>query len=63
MKQMIECLYIEIEKRKNYLGEKTVETIYFGGGTPSVIESEKIKYLLEKIRSTYKVCKLSLIHI
>ena len=55
MKQMIECLYIEIEKRKNYLGEKTVETIYFGGGTPSILESEKIKYLLEKIRSTYQV--------
>ena len=50
MKQMTECLYIEIEKRKNYLGEKTVETIYFGGGTPSIVESEKIKYLLEKIR-------------
>ena len=47
MKQMIECLYIEIEKRKNYLDGKTVETIYFGGGTPSVLESEKIKYLLE----------------
>jgi len=52
---MIECLYIEIEKRKNYLGGKTVETIYFGGGTPSLLESEKIKYLLEKIHSTYKV--------
>ena len=57
MRQMIECLYIEIQKRKNYLDGKTVETIYFGGGTPSIVESEKIKYLLEKIRSTYKVCK------
>ncbi|MDC1024575.1 radical SAM family heme chaperone HemW [Flavobacteriales bacterium] len=57
MRQMIECLYIEIEKRKNYLDGKTIETIYFGGGTPSLLESEKIKYLLEKIRSTYKVSK------
>ena len=55
MKQMIECLYKEIEKRKNYLGGETVETIYFGGGTPSLLESEKIKYLLEKIHSTYQV--------
>jgi oxygen-independent coproporphyrinogen-3 oxidase len=57
MRQMIECLYIEIQKRKNYLNGKTVETIYFGGGTPSIVESEKIKYLLEKIQSTYKVSK------
>jgi oxygen-independent coproporphyrinogen-3 oxidase len=57
MKQMIECLYTEIEKRKNYLDGKTVETIYFGGGTPSLLESEKIKYLLEKIQSIYKVSK------
>ena len=57
MRQMIECLYIEIQKRKNYLDGKTVETIYFGGGTPSIVESEKIKYLLEKIQSTYKVSK------
>ena len=39
MSQMIECLYTEIEKRKNYLDGKTVETIYFGGGTPSLLES------------------------
>jgi oxygen-independent coproporphyrinogen-3 oxidase len=57
MRQMIECLYSEIEKRKNYLDGKTVETIYFGGGTPSLLESEKIKYLLEKIQSIYKVSK------
>ena len=52
---MIECLYIEIQKRKNYLNGKTVETIYFGGGTPSIVESEKIKYLLEKIQSSIDI--------
>ena len=55
MSQMIECLCLEIEERKHYLSGKTVETIYFGGGTPSLVDSEKIKYLLEKIQSTYKV--------
>ena len=55
MSQMIECLYLEIGERKNYLNGKTVETIYFGGGTPSLLESESIKYLLEKIHSTYQV--------
>ena len=51
MNQMIECLQLEIEERKHYLNGKTVETIYFGGGTPSLLDSEKIKYLLEKIHS------------
>ena len=57
MSKLIECLHLEIQERKHYLNGKTVETIYFGGGTPSLLDSEKIKHLLEKIHSTYKVSK------
>ena len=32
-----------------------VETIYFGGGTPSLLEIEDLKLQIEKIRSTYRV--------
>ncbi|MFV5703868.1 radical SAM family heme chaperone HemW [Flavobacterium sp. XS2P12] len=32
-----------------------VETIYFGGGTPSVLTSEEINFLIEAVYSNYKV--------
>jgi oxygen-independent coproporphyrinogen-3 oxidase len=43
----------ELEERKNYLKGETVETIYFGGGTPSAIEPEKIKLVLDTIYKNY----------
>ena len=33
---MIEAICKEIELRKNYLSNKTLDSIYFGGGTQSL---------------------------
>jgi oxygen-independent coproporphyrinogen III oxidase len=33
----------------------TIETIYFGGGTPSLCTKDEIQSIIEKIRSVYKV--------
>ncbi len=40
---MILSLIKEIELRKNELGNTIIETIYFGGGTPSVLNTEEIQ--------------------
>ena len=48
-------MLIEIESKKNYLKKNEIHTIYFGGGTPSFIESKKLDELLEKIKSLYKI--------
>ncbi len=45
----------EIELRKNYLKKKTLESIYFGGGTPSILSEEDLINLFNKINSTFKV--------
>lgn len=42
-------------KESRGLGE-SIETIYFGGGTPSLLDIEDCKLLIDKIRSTFKVC-------
>ena len=36
MPAMLDAMLMEIELRKDYLEEESVQTIYFGGGTPSV---------------------------
>ena len=51
---MVDSISKELSLRKEYLtGE--VNTIYFGGGTPSLLSSEQIGFLLNKISSTYDV--------
>ncbi len=51
---IIKALLAEITLRKNYLNE-TVETIYFGGGTPSILTSEEINQITECIVGNFNV--------
>lgn len=52
---MLLALEKEIILRKNELKDAKVETIYFGGGTPSVLEVDEIKRLLDAIFRHYEV--------
>ncbi len=36
----------EVEQRNNYLKGENVKTIYFGGGTPSVLKEEELSDVL-----------------
>ena len=52
---MILSLIKEIELRKNELGNTIIETIYFGGGTPSVLNTEEIQVLIGAVYANFKV--------
>lgn len=41
--------------RQNVLAERALQSIYFGGGTPTVIPSLQLTALLDRIRNTYSV--------
>lgn len=49
----IRALCSELEMRKEYLKEERVETIYFGGGTPSQLEEGDFKQIFETIQRCY----------
>ena len=53
--EMITALGREIELQKDYLSGELIETIYFGGGTPSLLSAERIVQLIDKIHSLHKV--------
>jgi oxygen-independent coproporphyrinogen-3 oxidase len=53
--KMIQALVKEIETRHGYLKQQTIETIYFGGGTPSLLTNSEIKTIVEAIYKNYKV--------
>ena len=51
----VEALKKEIVLRKNYLGGEIVKTIYFGGGTPSLLSVKNIEEILELLNKNYKI--------
>ncbi len=52
---MLEALQSELELRKGEFQSDVVETIYFGGGTPSVLEISEIESLINTVYDNYKV--------
>ena len=53
--QLIFALAKELELRKDEFKNTTVETIYFGGGTPSVLSADELQYLIDAVYLNYKV--------
>ena len=57
-KTYIECLIKEFEQRKSELTQK-IETIYFGGGTPSILTKDELSFLLTNILKQSELFNLS----
>lgn len=51
----LSALIREMELRKNYLEGETLETIYFGGGTPSQLSVENLNQIFEAIYRHFPV--------
>jgi len=52
--EMIKAMIKELELRKNELSQK-IETIYFGGGTPSLLTTGEIQAILDAVYQNYQV--------
>lgn len=52
---LVDAMLREIETRRSYLNSETVKTIYFGGGTPSLLPTTDIERLLNSIHRTQSV--------
>ena len=52
---MVLALAKELQMRKSEFENEIVETVYFGGGTPSVLTSEEINFLIAEVYKNYKV--------
>jgi oxygen-independent coproporphyrinogen-3 oxidase len=52
---MIVALVKEIGIRKEELNNTVIETIYFGGGTPSVLSTEEIETLIDAVYKNFAV--------
>ncbi|MEQ8711889.1 MAG: radical SAM family heme chaperone HemW [Cyclobacteriaceae bacterium] len=57
-KDMVNAIVRELELRVEYLQGETIETIYFGGGTPSLLSIEELQWLLGSIYDHFEVSNL-----
>ncbi|WCO01341.1 radical SAM family heme chaperone HemW [Psychroserpens ponticola] len=53
--EMVVALANEIQFRKEEFKNTTVQTIYFGGGTPSVLTIKELQFLIDAVYSAYDV--------
>ncbi len=52
---MVLVLAKEIQLRKNEFENEVIETIYFGGGTPSILQIKDLQLLIDEVYTNYKV--------
>jgi oxygen-independent coproporphyrinogen III oxidase len=52
---LVDALCREIELRHNYLENKILSTIYFGGGTPSLLNNVELCKIISKIKLYFEV--------
>ncbi|MEI7978617.1 MAG: radical SAM family heme chaperone HemW [Bacteroidota bacterium] len=51
--EMVNAICNEIDLRHNYLKEKTLQSIYFGGGTPSLLNNEQLLQIFKTIEKYF----------
>jgi len=53
----IDAIIKEINLQKDFISDKNIETIYFGGGTPSTVSTADISKIITKIKDVFSVIK------
>ncbi|WP_158989232.1 radical SAM family heme chaperone HemW [Mucilaginibacter sp. L196] len=53
--ELVEALIKEIQLQKKYLNGENIDTIYFGGGTPSLLNEAEISLLINTITGLHSV--------
>ena len=52
---VLQAILKEIEMQREYLGGAIIETVYFGGGTPSLLTADEINRIFDNILKYYPV--------
>jgi len=51
----VKCIISEIELRRDYLKDAKVKSVYFGGGTPSVLDVSSVEQILSEVHRHHAV--------
>ena len=53
--EFISALIKEADREKEYVGEEIINTIYFGGGTPSILKESELGFLISNLLKHYHI--------
>jgi oxygen-independent coproporphyrinogen-3 oxidase len=51
----VNAVCLELDRRRDYLHDELIETIYFGGGTPGLLACKDLNLIISRIYDTYSV--------
>lgn len=54
-KKLVDTICTEITNRRHYIETNAIRSVYFGGGTPSLLSLAELEQILTVVRATYKV--------
>ncbi len=57
--EFLDALLKEIEMRKGFFQDGVVETVYFGGGTPSLLESAELTAIMHKLSEVFDLSEVA----
>jgi oxygen-independent coproporphyrinogen-3 oxidase len=55
VEEMVDAQLKEMDKRRDYVSGEMLETIYFGGGTPSVLTGDQLKKYFGKMEELFEI--------
>ena len=55
--ELVQAILKELKLQQDYLKGEVIQTIYFGGGTPSVLDAGELQSILDSIRSLHQVAE------
>ncbi len=53
--KMVDSICLELQMKQDYLDKKPIETIYFGGGTPSILQPVQLDKIFKAIYHNYQI--------
>ena len=58
MPEVVAAMHQELAREENFLHDRVVRTIYFGGGTPSLLAPCEIERFVEQVRQQFDCSQL-----